>query len=898
MKSHLASMAFVAVVLCGSADRAAAQTCTVSGSSVTLASGSCSIAANTTLNGSPGVHATTGAQITTNNVNINPFNGGSVGGLAETNGVIVFSSGSIIQGNWATAAIAQTGGQIIFQAGSTISPAFGGGGTALVANGANSQISATGLTLTMSGGGGNTGARAAGGGVITLNAGTSVNFTAGGGGNTGLVATGSGSQIVTNGATLTMPGGGGGDTGVRADTGASVALNGGSVTVQSNGGGETGLAAIGPGSSISTSGTAISVSNSGGGRGALVQNGASMSLGGGSLTTTGPGTFGVLLQAPGGITNTLAVNGTSISSAADAFAVQGGTANISTTNANAIGNNGILLSAAQTATVTMTNNASVLTGAILTDGSSTSNVAMLSGTTWNMTGNSNTTNLVNTNSSILISPPTGDPTLLASYKTLTTMNYAGTGGQIVLNTFLGPDGSPSDRLIISGGSGTGATTLSIHNTTGPGALTTGNGILVIDAINGGTTTPGAFTLTAPVDAGPYEYLLFRGSVDAGNPQAWYLRSAIPCSAVPALRILCPVPPEPPTPTPGPGPGPAPGPGPGPGPSPPPQPVLPDFRAETSLYAAIPGMALVYGRNLLDTLHERVGEEEDQRGAAPSANGWARLIGMAGRREADPLGIFGLGPTYRYDFVGIEAGHDLYRKDNDDGSRDHAGVYFALGEALGRVTHVITGLTGDSNFKGYSFAGYWTHFGASGWYLDGILQGTWYDVESSAHRGLPALLTNGGGVAGSLEAGYPFRFAGGFFIEPQAQVVVQRINLAEASDVISTVKFDNVDSVAGRIGARFGRTWSLDGGATLRTITAWIRPNLWHEFRGNPLTEFSSDAGFIPFRGNLRGTWGEINGGVSGQLNASTTLYANVSYESRFADRTFAYNAKIGARVNW
>jgi hypothetical protein len=145
---------------------AAAQTCTVSGSSVALGSGSCAIAPNTTLNGSPAVHATTTAQITTNNVTINPFNGGSIGGLAETNGIITFSSGSTIEGNFATAASAQTGGQIIFQNGSVINPATGGGEIALLANGMGSQITATGLSVHMNGNGGDVGAKASGGGSI------------------------------------------------------------------------------------------------------------------------------------------------------------------------------------------------------------------------------------------------------------------------------------------------------------------------------------------------------------------------------------------------------------------------------------------------------------------------------------------------------------------------------------------------------------------------------------------------------------------------------------------------------------------------------------------------------------------------------------------------------------
>ena len=113
--------------------------------------------------------------------------------------------------------------------------------------------------------------------------------------------------------------------------------------------------------------------------------------------------------------------------------------------------------------------------------------------TWKMTGNSNVTNLLNDPSVIDFAARVGDPTLLSSYKTLTVNNYVGEGGQIRLNTYLAGDGSPSDRLLIDGGTATGTTTVIARNTGGGGALTTGDGILVVDAMNGGTTAPGAFT---------------------------------------------------------------------------------------------------------------------------------------------------------------------------------------------------------------------------------------------------------------------------------------------------------------------------------------------------------------------------------------------------------------------
>ena len=312
------------------------------------------------------------------------------------------------------------------------------------------------------------------------------------------------------------------------------------------------------------------------------------------------------------------------------------------------------------------------------------------------------------------------------------------------------------------------------------------------------------------------------------------------------------------------------------------------------------MALMYGRNLLDTLHQRVGEEEDSRVRADPENGkvgWGRLIGTNGVQEGDSLGVLGgsAGPRIAYSFAALQAGMDVYRHDTADGSRDLAGAYFAIGGAKGRVTH-FDGAIGDSDFAAYTLGGYWTHFGPAGWYVDMVLQGTFYDMRSSADRGLPAFKTGAQGAAASIESGYPFRFAGGYFIEPQAQLVYQNIHVNDSSDIGAQIRFSNVDSLAARIGARFGRTWAIDDSA--RTITAWIRPNLWNEFRGNPTTWFSSDNGFVPFHADLGGLWGEINLGVSGQVTAITTVYANASYQSRFDGGGFSFDGKVGVRVNW
>jgi outer membrane autotransporter protein len=313
---------------------------------------------------------------------------------------------------------------------------------------------------------------------------------------------------------------------------------------------------------------------------------------------------------------------------------------------------------------------------------------------------------------------------------------------------------------------------------------------------------------------------------------------------------------------------------------------------------------MYGRNLLDTLHERVGEEFFERGGTAGKQaspylGWGRVIGVSGVQRGDSFGVLSGGsggPHFDYSFMAVQGGMDFWRRTHPDGSRDHAGAYFAIGTDHGNVAH-FDDKHGDSDFSAYTLGGYWTHFGPSGWYVDVILQGTYYDITSNANRGLPSLKTAGQGAAVSLETGYPFKFSNGWFIEPQAQVIYETIHLSDASDLGAQVRFSDVESLLARVGARFGRTWLADQ-LSQQPVTAWIRPNLWKEFRGRPVTSFSSETGFIPFHADLGRLWGEINVGVSGQVKPNVTLYANASYQTQFDGGSYAYTGKAGVRMNW
>lgn len=315
-----------------------------------------------------------------------------------------------------------------------------------------------------------------------------------------------------------------------------------------------------------------------------------------------------------------------------------------------------------------------------------------------------------------------------------------------------------------------------------------------------------------------------------------------------------------------------------------------------MITAIPTAALSYGRGILDTLHERVGDEEQLRGDAElnddeNPNGvWGRLIAKDVRHHTD-LGIYGTGPSYKMDSWALQGGIDFYREEDDDGDRDHVGIYGVYGEADARVSHQLLEREfagGIVEMKNATLGAYWTHYEDEGEYLDAVVQVTWLNIHVRPQR-LAEMRTDGLSFAASLEGGYPIEIDDDWRLEPQAQLIYQTLSLDDMSDVAATMRFRDGDSLAGRIGARLNNIGSELG---------WIRVNLWHEFMGHPKAEFSTQTGFVAFEAELPRTWWEIDAGVSWRLDHNTTVFGSGSYNSTFDGDSKAYDAKIGVRYNW
>ncbi|WP_434213482.1 autotransporter outer membrane beta-barrel domain-containing protein [[Pseudomonas] boreopolis] len=503
-------------------------------------------------------------------------------------------------------------------------------------------------------------------------------------------------------------------------------------------------------------------------------------------------------------------------------------------------------------------------------------------------------------------------------------NYRGEGGGVYLQTVLGADNSASDRLVFDGGSATGSTGLGILNVGGTGAATLADGILVVQALNGATTASNAFSLFAPVSAGAYEYFLFKGGVSSGTAQNWYLRSTLvqgptpapngsgerteppppPAPSVdppPRIEPAPPPPPEdpvdtdltagepaPPPPPPEPAPAPAPsdpevppvpasgGSLPGTGAAPPTPgahaaegDVVPLYRVETPTYAVAPPLLRETSLASLGTFHERQGEQRLLQGQGALRTAWGRLIG-----QSSELHFKGdAHPGFDGDVQGLQAGLDLWAGASEH-HRNQVGVFVGRTRAQGNVRGLALGWdnvqAGQTRLDDKHVGVYWTWTSDAGGYIDAVVMQSRYDGYARSHRGLGIDL-DGDGTSASLEAGKSLlRFGqSAWWLEPQVQVIWQRMSLDDQRDAVSTVRFDSDNAWTGRVGLRLAADYDLAGNGW----QPYFKLDYWHGRSGEDRIVFDGDAVLNQQRYRAL----EAGAGVVGRFNRNVSAYAVIDY---------------------
>ncbi|MDR1828633.1 MAG: autotransporter outer membrane beta-barrel domain-containing protein [Methylobacteriaceae bacterium] len=469
------------------------------------------------------------------------------------------------------------------------------------------------------------------------------------------------------------------------------------------------------------------------------------------------------------------------------------------------------------------------------------NLTMNNGSEWT-DASGNLTNLTLNNSAVRFIAPSG-----GMFTTLTVENdFIGVNGHVYLHAELNDDTSSSDLLHVRGNT-SGTTTLHVTNAGGPGALTTGDGIMVVqvDGNSGGAfslagdyVTPGG---NQAVVAGAYAYTLQKDGLSAANGN-WYLRSE-DCPVYGCATL--------PTP---------PGGGGGGG-------------GEPILYQPFVPVAEAYASNMarvvvdMESFRHRMGGHYDVLSSSRPFGGFPATTGsISSTQSPDFAGVPGLSGvpimlpvksdgTPMYMWADIRGSHTSLRPShsttgvsssaNDweirsgfdgmlwerNGSHLMGGVNVFYGGSTTRTKSVYG--SGDLDMRRYGLGATLTWYNDDGTYVDLQGKAMWFESDLQADAlGSLAYHAKAFGWAASIEVGHEFNITPNFTLTPQAQLTYGTINFRSFKDRFgNTYELDDTASLRGRLGIEAAYTWTStsDAGEMSETRLYGIA-NLYHEFR--------------------------------------------------------------------
>ncbi|RJT52898.1 autotransporter family protein [Rahnella variigena] len=501
-----------------------------------------------------------------------------------------------------------------------------------------------------------------------------------------------------------------------------------------------------------------------------------------------------------------------------------------------------------TAKTDVTLDGSVLTGAV----QNLSSLTLNNQSVWNLTGDSVLTNLSMDNSLLNFTQPQQ-----GQFHTLNASTLSG-NGSLNFNTQLGSDNSPTDLLHVQGNA-SGQFGVLVRNVGGSGALTTGDGIRLVQ-VDGADTS--SLKLLRKVSAGAYDYYLYKGG--SSSSKDWYLRT-----------YLEPVPPPEPVPDPDPAPEPT------PQPTPIPKPVI-AYRTDVVGYIAAPFLNRQYGFSSMGSYHERTGDSVKR----AQDGTWARI---GGAHDNYDIGRFSFDSDIRY----IQIGKDLYQDETPRGNNVHAGIMISLGDQKTNSSDSARGLVGESTDTGdvstdaYGIGGYYTVKTDSGAYLDFVGQVTDYHTEFQSET---QAKQDGYGVALSAEGGIPFAITQSWRLEPQTQVIYQYLHMKGFNDGIASVEKTTDNSVQARAGVRLSHLPQVDQ----PNITPYLNLDAVSTFSDAPAVTIASTRISPDF---TQSTW-KAGGGITATLSKNAALYASANYLRGFDGKQEGYQGNIGINVSF
>ena len=360
-----------------------------------------------------------------------------------------------------------------------------------------------------------------------------------------------------------------------------------------------------------------------------------------------------------------------------------------------------------------------------------------------------------------------------------------------------------------------------------------------------------------VDAGAYEYRLYAADA-SGAGQNWYLRTA-----------------------------PAPGSA---------SPTLPAYRVEAPLYAALPSQLRQGNLAMLGDLRKRVGDD-DVKGTATTPTGsdrraWGRVLST----DIDIRQGGTVSPTSKGRLTGVQAGTDLLAAPNW-----RAGLYVGQLDGDARVNGFASGLqnlrVGRNDLRSQYVGIYGTYTSDSGFYADAVVQSGRhrYTVQPMLSAGTAG---KGHSLLGSIEVGQAFALGGsGWRIEPQAQVVYQRLKLDDAAIAGAHVPQQTGGGWLGRLGARVRGEIATSAGL----LQPYARLNFYRAGAGTDVAQFVNAAAVTRIASTTAYSSAELAGGFTLTLSRTVGIYGELGRLYAMGGGTRARSSlqgSAGVRARW
>ncbi|WP_304675983.1 autotransporter family protein [Neisseria bergeri] len=329
------------------------------------------------------------------------------------------------------------------------------------------------------------------------------------------------------------------------------------------------------------------------------------------------------------------------------------------------------------------------------------------------------------------------------------------------------------------------------------------------------------------------------------------------------------------------------------------------------YTLVPRQNLESGYAMLDTLHQRRGENQtlswDKQGSYwqdVEKQSWGRVIGK--HLKLDGKERFG----FKTNMYGFQVGHDfdVKTKQDDEGKliRRFTGLYFGALRSHSKFYDeyrakngivIADKLTSHVKTTALNLGVTDTRYHENGTYIDWVGQLSWLNNRYSSVDGTGAR-NHGWGAALSVETGRPYALGkdktnngDSWILEPQTQLIAQYLRLGNFNDGTRSVSQKGY-GLRGRVGFRLAHNQPND---KQRTRTYYFTGNIWHDFKagGNALI------GQDKLAGKFARTWWELGLGSQFSLSENTYLYADARCGKSFGgNKHHGCQGTAGMKYSW